>query len=113
MTETGKDAGCTISTPLRNLVSGQDYEVSMYWYLNWFSYTDVCSYVFYIDGQDYTSAVQNTRGWVQLRTSFTASKADPELKIQLWCSAIPDNGESDWSPLVSAYVDDVAIAESN
>ncbi|RSL68760.1 hypothetical protein CEP53_002458 [Fusarium sp. AF-6] len=110
---TGKEAPSTISTPLRNLVSGQDYEVSMYWRLNWFSPTDSCSYVFYIDDQEFTNAVQYTNGWVQLSASFTAPKADPELKIQLWCSAIPDNGESDWEPLVSAYIDDVAIAESN
>ncbi|KAJ4192473.1 hypothetical protein NW767_010699 [Fusarium falciforme] len=113
VTETGQDAGSSISTPLRNLVPGQDYEVSMYWSLNWWWSHDVCSYVFYIDDQDFTSAVQTTSGWVQLSTSFTAPKADPELKIQLWCSAIPSNGESDWEPLVNAYIDDVAIVESN
>ncbi|KAI8712036.1 hypothetical protein NCS52_01468800 [Fusarium sp. LHS14.1] len=113
VTATGRDAGASMSTPLRNLVPGQDYVVSMYWRLNWWSYTDVCSYVFYIDDQDFTNAVQTTSGWVQLSASFTAPKADPVLKIQLWCSAIPDNGEFDWEPLVNAYVDDVAIAESN
>ncbi|RMJ05228.1 hypothetical protein CDV36_014101 [Fusarium kuroshium] len=110
---TGKEAAGTISTPLRNLIPGQSYRVSMYWRLNWFAPADVCSYVFYIDDQDSTYAVQQTNGWVQLSTGFTAPKADPELKIQLWCSAIPDNGESDWEPLVSAYIDDVAIVEVN
>ncbi|EEU41754.1 uncharacterized protein NECHADRAFT_87792 [Fusarium vanettenii 77-13-4] len=113
VTATGQDAGASISTPLRNLVPGQDYVVSMYWRLNWWAYADVCSYVFFIDDQEHTNTVQMMNGWQQLSASFTAPKADPELKIQLWCSAIPDNGESDWEPLVNAYVDDVAIAESN
>lgn len=113
VTATGQDAGASISTPLRNLVPGQDYVVSMYWRLNWWAYANVCSYVFFIDDQEHTNTVQMMNGWQQLSASFTAPKADPELKIQLWCSAIPDNGESDWEPLVNAYVDDVAIAESN
>lgn len=113
MTETGQSAGATISTPLKNLVPGQSYQVSIYWMLNWFTNADVCSYVFSIDGQDLANAVRSTSGWVQLSQPFTAPNASPELKIQLWCSSIPPNGESDWFPLVSAYVDDVAIVEVN
>ncbi|KAJ4324581.1 hypothetical protein N0V84_003860 [Fusarium piperis] len=113
VTETGQSAAATISTPLKNLVPGQSYQASMYWRLNWFTPADVCSYVFYIDDQAFTNAVQSTNGWVQLSQPFTAPNASPELKLQLWCSSIPPNGESDWSPLVSAYIDDVAIVEVN
>ncbi|KAM0426074.1 hypothetical protein ACHAPT_008705 [Fusarium lateritium] len=107
----GQDAAATVSTSLRNLVPGKDYEVSMYSMISWFSNIDVCTFVIYIDDQAFPRPVQYWNSWVPLSQPFTAPKADPVLKIQLWCSSIPWNGESDWESLVSLYVDDVAVAE--
>ncbi|TVY74766.1 hypothetical protein Focb16_v004455 [Fusarium oxysporum f. sp. cubense] len=113
VTETGEASASWLSAQLGNLVPGQEYEVSLYWFLDWFVVDgDQCTYGFYIDGAGQTYAaswINGDRSFRRISSSFTAARANPVFEFKLWCAPFYDTGESDWSPLVNAYIDDADI----
>jgi hypothetical protein len=113
VTEVGEASASWISAQLGNLVPGQEYEVSLYWFLDWFvPGGDQCTYGFYLDGVGHTYAaswINGDRSLRRISDSFTAARANPVFEFKLWCTYFYDTGESDWSPLVNAYIDDADI----
>ncbi|KAH7232258.1 uncharacterized protein BKA55DRAFT_544596 [Fusarium redolens] len=113
VTEVGEASASWISAQLGNLVPGQEYEVSLYWFLDWFvPGGDQCTYGFFLDGVGHTYAaswINGDRSLRRISDSFTAARANPVFEFKLWCTYFYDTGESDWSPLVNAYIDDADI----
>ncbi|KAJ3535027.1 hypothetical protein NM208_g7301 [Fusarium decemcellulare] len=113
VTNTGESSASYISTQLHKLVPQQEYEVSLYWFLDWFvPGGDQCTYGFYIDGVGHTYTptwISGDRSFHRISDRFTAPQASPVFEFKLWCTYFYDTGEIDWSPLVNAYIDDADI----
>ncbi|KAF5006734.1 hypothetical protein FDECE_6911 [Fusarium decemcellulare] len=113
VTSTGESSASYISTQLHKLVPQQEYEVSLYWFLDWFAPgADQCTYGFYIDGVGHTytaSWISGDRSFHRISDRFTAPQASPVFEFKLWCTYFYDTGESDWTPLVNAYIDDADV----